>query len=86
MKDPPFVIFGRDSNGTVVGYQGFIYEIVHALRELYNFTYAIKRRLYYISAAKSELFAQVRSDASRRRHLRERDVQRYLGWNVGIDR
>lgn len=38
MKEPPFVIFDRDPNGTVVGYKGYCYEIVRILQQQYNFT------------------------------------------------
>ncbi|EFX87552.1 hypothetical protein DAPPUDRAFT_312020 [Daphnia pulex] len=41
MKEPPFVIFDRDPNGTVVGYKGYCYEIVRILQQQYNFTYEI---------------------------------------------
>ena len=37
-KLAPFVIFQRDTNGTVTGYSGYCYEILHALQKIYNFT------------------------------------------------
>ncbi|XP_046633088.1 glutamate receptor ionotropic, kainate 3-like isoform X3 [Daphnia pulicaria] len=38
---PPFVIFER-SNGTVTGFKGYCYEILHALQKIYNFTYEVE--------------------------------------------
>ncbi|XP_046458798.1 glutamate receptor ionotropic, kainate 3-like isoform X2 [Daphnia pulex] len=41
LERPPFVIFER-SNGTVTGFKGYCYEILHALQKIYNFTYEVK--------------------------------------------
>nr|CAH0107788.1 unnamed protein product [Daphnia galeata] len=39
---PPFVIFER-SNGTITGFKGYCYEIIHALQKIYNFTYEVEQ-------------------------------------------
>ncbi|XP_057365911.2 glutamate receptor ionotropic, delta-2-like, partial [Daphnia carinata] len=41
LERPPFVIFERDSYGSVIAYKGYCYEIINALQEAYNFTYEV---------------------------------------------
>ncbi|XP_059352076.1 glutamate receptor ionotropic, kainate 3-like [Daphnia carinata] len=41
LERPPFVIFERHSNGTISGFKGYCYEIIHALQKIYNFTYEV---------------------------------------------
>ncbi|XP_045027053.1 probable glutamate receptor isoform X3 [Daphnia magna] len=41
LERPPFVIFERDSYGSVIAYKGYCYEIINALQETYNFTYEV---------------------------------------------
>ncbi|KZS13465.1 Uncharacterized protein APZ42_021438 [Daphnia magna] len=39
LEEPPFVIFDRHPNGSVIGYKGYCYEIVRLLQTMYNLTY-----------------------------------------------
>ncbi|KAK4022871.1 hypothetical protein OUZ56_008315 [Daphnia magna] len=41
LERPPFVIFERHSDGTIRGFKGYCYEIIHALQKIYNFTYEV---------------------------------------------
>ena len=45
MQRPPFVIFERFENGTISGYKGYCYEIIHALQNIYNFSYFFKKQI-----------------------------------------
>ncbi|XP_057366108.1 glutamate receptor ionotropic, kainate 2-like [Daphnia carinata] len=39
LEEPPFVIFERHPNGSIIGYKGYCYEIVRLLQTMYNLTY-----------------------------------------------
>ncbi|XP_057376802.1 probable glutamate receptor [Daphnia carinata] len=37
----PYMSVERDSNGTIIAYKGYLFEIIHALQPLHNFTYQV---------------------------------------------
>ena len=37
-QDPPWVVFRRSQNGSIVEYTGICFEIINTLRNFYNFT------------------------------------------------
>jgi glutamate receptor, ionotropic, invertebrate len=39
---PPFVIFRRNATGHVIGFDGFCFEIVNLLAEVFSFTYTVQ--------------------------------------------
>jgi len=38
IQDPPWVVFRRSLNGSIMEYNGFCFEIINALRDFYNFS------------------------------------------------
>ena len=38
IQDPPWVVFRRSLNGSIMEYTGFCFEIINALRDFYNFS------------------------------------------------
>ncbi|KZS16651.1 putative Ionotropic receptor 76a [Daphnia magna] len=41
LEPSPYMSVERDSNGTITGYKGYLFEIIHAIQPLYNYTYQV---------------------------------------------
>ena len=90
VQRPPFVIFERYSNGTISAYKGYCYEIIHALKSMYNFTYAksIQQRQSANFGQSVEFFfgIQIRSSLARGQRLWKRIAKWQLEWHDWYDR
>ena len=90
VQRPPFVIFERYSNGTISEYKGYCYEIIHALKSMYNFTYAksIQQRQSANFGQSVEFFfgIQIRSWLARGQRLWKRIAKWQLEWHDWYDR
>lgn len=49
IKDHPLVAFRQSKNGSIVEYSGICYEIIHVLRDFYNFSYEITLSYTYFN-------------------------------------